>query len=46
VKVFDIECEESVMGVDRKLYEFVCRAVGTGGVVGVVWGQVVVQDGI
>jgi hypothetical protein len=46
VKVFDIEWEGSVMGVDRKLYEFVCRAVGSGGVVEVVWVQVVVQDGI
>jgi hypothetical protein len=27
------------MVVDRKLYEFVCRAVGTGGVVEVVWVQ-------
>jgi hypothetical protein len=32
------------MGVDRKLYVFVCQAVGTGGVVEVVWVQVDVQD--
>ena len=28
VKVFDIECEESVMGVDITLYQCVGQAVG------------------
>jgi hypothetical protein len=33
IKVFDVQCEEPVVGVNTKFYQFMGQTVGTGGVV-------------